>query len=191
MKLRKVMFSVVCLSVCLSTAGSTCDHYPWCIGPHFTATPHLPPTPSLNIRHGKPLALISTPLPRHQTWGTGHPPQPWPWPCPRHGRKDQPAPTSDIWWQSLVTWWNLFTCSLEELPYPFLLTVTDIWWHGHCSTYVWQDGSTYPTKMLSFSLWKWLVVATWSVEGLIVHRTQFNKTVLWNRDHKPHTKVFH
>ena len=34
----KVMFSQVC--VCLSVHGdSSCDHYPWCIGPHSTG-PH-------------------------------------------------------------------------------------------------------------------------------------------------------
>ena len=36
---RKVMFSVVCISLSVYRRRVLCDHYPWCVGPQSTGTP--------------------------------------------------------------------------------------------------------------------------------------------------------
>ena len=55
-KLRKGnVFICVCLSLILSRGGVPCDHYPWCIGPHDTITPHAPLQP-----HPKYIQTCST-----------------------------------------------------------------------------------------------------------------------------------
>ena len=57
------VFSRICSSVIPSTAGSLCDHYPWCIEPHCNSHPPSRPQPSLDTKHGTPwpwLALEDT-----------------------------------------------------------------------------------------------------------------------------------
>ena len=54
------------------------------------------------------------------------------------------SPASENWWQSLVTYSNVFTWGPTPTP-----SGTDIWWHGHRSMYCWQAGGTHPTGMLS------------------------------------------
>ena len=120
------MFSQV--SVILLKRGFSCDHYPWCIGPHCTD----PPAPGLALStssHGTslckdPLALgPSLDMAPHYTG---------------------PA-TSDIWWPSLETCSNLFISELRTLFCP---TSTDIL---ILLTHVWsaQPGGTHHTGKFS------------------------------------------
>ena len=56
-----------------------------------------------------------------------------------------PTPAGDIWWIRLHTCWNLFTWG----PPSPVLTSGDYW-----SIYSWQEGSTHPTGMFSFYVYK-------------------------------------
>ena len=75
----KIMFSVLC--VCLFTVGISCDHYPWCIGPHHTGTPRHVQTCSTWTH------CTGTPLP-----GPGSSPSPTPY-------RDLPPPALQYSWQ--------------------------------------------------------------------------------------------
>ena len=72
------MFSQVC--VCLSTGGSPCDHYPWCIGPHCTGSS------------------------RHETWGPPGPPTTWDQGTPTGFTLALTPLLMTSWWPSLETW---------------------------------------------------------------------------------------
>ena len=88
----------VYLSFCLG-GRVPCDHYPWCLWPHWWGPPNIrpEPPPSPAPRH-----LIRD-CPGHQSWG---------------------PLANDIWWPTLEACSSLFTW----VPSPPTLLQSNIWW---------------------------------------------------------------